>query len=183
MRAPLPPLETLGARIMICGPSNAGKSTLAVALARKLGVEPFHLDLFRHLPDTDWVQRSDAEFLALHDAAIEAERWVMEGNYSALLPRRFTRATGIILLGDGRWPNFARYVRRTLFEKTARPGSLAGDRDSLKWEMVRWILIMQPRLRERNRAMLHTAELPMIELNSMRELNRLYEAWRLERPS
>ena len=35
----LPPLSALGERIMICGPSNSGKSTLAVALARKIDAE------------------------------------------------------------------------------------------------------------------------------------------------
>ena len=176
-----PPLASLGDRIMICGPSNAGKSTLAVALARKLGSEAFHVDLFRHLPDTDWVQRSDEEFTALHDAAILKDRWVMDGNYSKLMPQRVARATGIILLGDNRWANFARYVRRTLFEKRQRPGSLAGDKDSIKWEMVRWILLVQPPLREQARARVRSAGLPLIELGSMRELQRLYEAWGLER--
>jgi adenylate kinase family enzyme len=176
-----PPLASLGDRIMICGPSNAGKSTLAVALAKKLDSEAFHVDLFRHLPDTDWVQRSDEEFAALHDAAILKDRWVMDGNYSKLMPQRMGRATGIILLGDNRWANFARYVRRTLLEKRQRPGSLAGDKDSIKWEMVRWILLVQPPLREQNRARVRSARLPLIELGSMRELQRLYEVWGLER--
>lgn len=175
------PLSALGERIMICGPSNAGKSTLAVALANKLGAEAFHVDLFRHLPDTDWVQRSDEEFAALHDAAILGERWVMDGNYSSLMPQRFARATGIILLGDSRWANFRRYLWRTLFEKRGRIGSLAGDKDSIKWEMVRWILFVQPPKREESRAALRAAGLPMIELNSMAELNRLYGAWGLKR--
>jgi adenylate kinase family enzyme len=175
------PLSELGSRIMICGPSNAGKSTLAVALAKKLGCEAFHLDLFRHLPDTDWVERPNEEFAALHDAAILSERWVMDGNYSGLMPQRMARATGIILLGDNRWANFARYVRRTLFEKRQRPGSLAGDKDSIKWEMVRWILIRQPPTRERSRARVRAAGLPLVELGSMRELKQLYEAWGLER--
>lgn len=175
------PLASLGSRIMICGPSNAGKSTLAVALARKLGCEAFHVDLFRHLSGTDWVQRSDEEFAALHDAAIRKERWVMDGNYSQLMPQRMAQATGIILLGDSRWANFARYVRRTLFEKRQRPGSLAGDKDSIKWEMVRWILLVQPPMRERNRARVRAAGLPLIELGSMRELKRLYAAWGLTR--
>ena len=166
---------------MVCGPSNSGKSTLAIALATKVGAEAFHLDLFRHLPDTDWVQRSDDEFAALHDAAILKDRWVMDGNYSALMPQRFARATGIILLGDNRWANFRRYLWRTLFEKRSRPGSLAGDRDTLKWEMVKWVLFVQPPLRERNREFLRTAALPMIELSSMRELNRLYREWGLIR--
>lgn len=175
------PLSALGERIMVCGPSNAGKSTLAVALARKLGAEAFHLDLFRHLPDTDWVERPDVEFAALHDEAILGERWVMEGNYSRLMPKRFARATGIILLGDNRIANFRRYLWRTLFQKRGRVGSLAGEKDSLKWEMCRWILIRQPKLRERDVNYLRSAGLPMIQLDSMAELNRLYETWGLER--
>jgi adenylate kinase family enzyme len=175
-----PALAELGDRIMICGPSNAGKSTLAVALASKMGCEAFHVDLFRHLPDTDWVQRTDEEFAALHDAAILRERWVMDGNYSKLMPQRFARATGIILLGDSRWANFWRYLNRTLFQKRTRPGSLAGDKDSIKWEMIRWILIVQPPLRERNRQYLQSAGLPILELGSMAELKRLYRDWGLE---
>jgi len=176
-----PKLETLGERVMICGPSNAGKSTLAVALARKMGAEAFHVDLFRHLPGTNWVQRPDEEFAALHDAAILGDRWVMDGNYSRLMPQRLARATGIILLGDGRWANFGRYLRRTLFEKQSRPGSLAGDKDSIKWEMVRWILIVQPPRREQDRARLRATGLPMLEVRSMTELKRLYATWGLER--
>jgi adenylate kinase family enzyme len=176
-----PKVETLGPRIMICGPSNAGKSTLAVALAKKLGAEPFHVDLFRHQPNTNWVQRSDEEFVALHDAAILGDRWVMDGNYSRLMPQRFARATGIILLGDSRWANFRRYVRRTLFQKQSRPGSLAGDKDSIKWEMVRWILIVQPPKQAQDRARLAATGLPMLELSSMTELKRLYAGWGLER--
>ena len=174
-------LAELGDRIMICGPSNAGKSTLCVALAKKLGAEAFHVDLFRHVPDTDWVQRSDEEFAALHDAAILADRWVMDGNYSRLMPQRLARATGIILLGDNRWANFARYLKRTLFQRQNRLGSLAGDKDSIKWEMIRWILIVQPPMREQSRARLHAAGLPMIELHSMTQLNQLYARWGLER--
>lgn len=177
----LPPLEAMGDRIMVCGPSNAGKSTFAVALANKLGSVPHHLDLLRHLPNTDWVERPDEEFAALHDEAVLGDRWVMEGNYTRLMPKRFARATGIILLGDNRYANFRRYLWRTLFEKQGRVGSLAGDKDSIKWEMVRWILVRQPKLRERDVNYLRGAGLPMIELNSMAELNRLYTAWGLKR--
>lgn len=175
------PLEALGQRIMICGPSNSGKSTLCAALAGKLGAEAFHVDLFRHLPATNWVQRSDEEFQALHDEAITHERWVIDGNYSSLMPQRMARATGIIMLGGGRWANFRRYVWRTLFEKRGRAGSLAGDKDSLKWEMVRWILLVQPRSKERDLARVRAAGLPLVVLGSMGELRRLYEAWGLRR--
>ncbi|HEY9010594.1 MAG TPA: AAA family ATPase [Devosia sp.] len=174
------PLETLGPRIMICGPSNAGKSTLAAAIAGKLGSVAYHVDLFRHLPGTDWVQRPDEEFRALHDEAILDERWVMDGNYSALMPQRIARATGIILLGDNRWANFGRYLRRTVFQPN-RVGALEGARDSVKWEMIRWVLLVQPKNRERDRMRLRQTGLPMVEIASMRELRQLYVAWRLTR--
>lgn len=176
-----PPLDSLGRRIMICGPSNSGKSTLAVALARKLGSELVHLDLLRHLPGTDWVQRPDDAFAELHDHAILGDSWVMEGNYSKLMPQRFARATGIILLDDNRWANFWRYLRRTQLEARSRVGALQGNKDSIKMEMVRWILVVQPRLRERNLANLRSANLPLLEVGSMKELNQLYAAWGLER--
>ncbi|HEV7345407.1 MAG TPA: hypothetical protein VGN60_07225 [Devosia sp.] len=35
---PIPPLADLGRRIMVTGPTNAGKSTLAHAIATKLGI-------------------------------------------------------------------------------------------------------------------------------------------------
>jgi len=175
------PLAALGPRIMICGPSNTGKSTLCVALAARLGAEAYHLDLFRHLPSTDWVQRSDDEFAALHDEAISHERWAMDGNYSVLMPQRMARATGIIMLGGSRWANFRRYLWRTLFEKRGRAGSLAGDKDSLKWDMVRWLLIVQPKNRDRDLARVRAAGLPLIELRSMSELRRLYREWGLTR--
>jgi adenylate kinase family enzyme len=174
----LPPLEALGPRIMICGTSNTGKSTLAAAIGQKRHLPVIHLDRLRFLPYTDWQQRSDSEFKALHDAAILADRWVMDGNYSALTPQRLQRATGIILLSDSRWANFSRYLRRTLFEPN-RIGNLEGNKDSLKWDMVHWVLVRAPRNIARYRTMLPASGLPFIELSSMRELRRAYQKWDL----
>ncbi|HTN64428.1 MAG TPA: hypothetical protein VL147_23205, partial [Devosia sp.] len=121
----IPPLQSLGTRICICGPSNSGKSTLAAAIAQHLDIESIHLDLLYHYPNTDWVQRPREEFFAGHALAVASDSWVMAGNYMALLPQRIARATGIILLGTDRWTAFYRYLRRTLFEH-GRVGSLSG---------------------------------------------------------
>jgi adenylate kinase family enzyme len=173
------PLEALGPRIMICGPSNSGKSTLCVALASKLKAEPIHLDQLRHQPGTNWVERPDEEFLALHDEAIARDRWVMDGNYSRLMPQRIARATGIIFIYDSHWANFRRYLWRTLFQKQ-RAGALPGNRDSLKWQMIRWILFVQPKRIGRDQERARTAGLPLVEVPSMRELQRLYAVWDLQ---
>lgn len=175
------PLEALGQRIMICGPSNSGKSTLAVAMARKLGQPaPIHLDLFRHLPNTNWVQRPDEEFAALHDAAIEADAWIIDGNYSSLFPQRLKRATGIVLLGHNRFANVGRYLWRTVAQKK-REGALPGNKDSVKWNMIHWILVASPPSLVRYRKQLPQAGLPFVESRSMSELGRLYTAWGLVR--
>ena len=176
-----PKAETLGSRIMICGPSNSGKSTLARALERRLGLPAVYLDLLRHLPNTNWKQRPDQDFEALHAEAIAGDRWVIEGNYSRMFPQRLARATGIMLLGDEPWHSLFRYARRTLVETGHRAGQLEGGEDRLNWQMVRWIMIAQPPKRGQIRSALAQSGLPMVEPASMRELKGLYEAWGLER--
>jgi len=176
-----PALETLGPRIMVCGPSNAGKSTLSRALGRKLDRPTVYLDLLFHQPHTNWVQRPKEEFVALHDQAIAGETWVMEGNYFGTITQRLARATGIVVLGSEPWRAAARNVRRTLFETGRRAGQLEGNIDKLNWELFRFILFEQPKKRQRDLGILRAAGLPMIQLESMRELQALYAAWGLER--
>lgn len=105
------PLDELGERICILGPSNSGKSTLATAIARRRGLPAVHLDQLFHLPRTDWQPRPEAEFLALHDQAIRQPRWVMDGNYTRCLGRRLKRATGLVLLDVPMAVSLLRYVR------------------------------------------------------------------------
>jgi adenylate kinase family enzyme len=173
-------LADLGRRIVICGPSNAGKSTLARAISIKLGIPPVYLDLLHHTPGTDYLPRPIDEFHRLHAQAIAGDAWVMEGNYFGLIPQRLSRATGIILLGSEPWRGLGRYVRRTLFERDGA-GRLEGGSNRLNWEMVRIITVNQPRKRRRDTQILAASRLPMVAPASLRALNSLYEDWGLAR--
>lgn len=173
------PLHSLGERIVVLGPSNAGKSTLAVALSKKLGAPAVHLDQLHHLPHTDWQPRPETEFAALHDAAILEDRWIMEGNYSRLMPQRFARATGAILITSHHWRRFGRYLKRTLVNRQDRAGHLEGARDSIKWDMIEWILIKTRNSADRYATMLAETGLPMVECRTAAELNDLYRLWDL----
>ncbi|WP_370675320.1 AAA family ATPase [Pleomorphomonas sp. PLEO] len=173
-------LADLGDRICILGPSNSGKSTLAVAIGRKRGLSAVHLDQLYHLPGTDWVPRSNDEFVALHDDAITGDRWVMDGNYSICMPQRFERATGLILLDVSTTVSLWRYFWRTLFQ-SGRQGGLDGGRDSLKWEMVRHITVTTPNNRRRYAEMFKALALPKIHLSSADAIRRCYVDWGLDR--
>jgi adenylate kinase family enzyme len=173
------PLHALGERIVVLGPSNAGKSTLAVALSKKLGFPTVHLDQLHHLPDTDWQPRPEAEFAALHDAAILGERWVVEGNYSRLMPQRLTRATGAILISSNHWLRFSRYLKRTLINRSDRAGHLEGAKDSIKWEMVHWILVKTRNSGVKYAKVLQESGLPTVECHTAAALDNLYRVWDL----
>lgn len=170
-------LETLGERICIIGPSSSGKSTLANAIAVKLGAPATHLDQLAFHPDTDWALRPATEFAALHDAAIAEPAWVIEGNYSRTLPQRLKRATGAIVMETGPLGNTFRYIRRTLCE-TSRIGGLDGAPERLKFEMLRYVVWGQPTLAKTVR-LVERSGLPLVRIGSIAALNALYEAWGL----
>ena len=175
---PLPPLADLGRRIVIFGPSNSGKSTLAEALSRKLGIPAVHLDQLHHTPNTDWVPRPREEFHALQRQAMAGHAWVMDGNYSALTDERLARATGAIVLDDNHWLRLARYFNRTLFQRH-RPGALEGKRDSVKWSMIHWVAFASRGNAARYRAMVESTALPRVFCGSMGEVKALYRQWEL----
>lgn len=167
-------LEELGPRICILGPSNSGKSTLANAIERRLGLPAVHLDQFFHQPGTNWVPRPESEFIDLHQAAIAQDRWVMDGNYSRHLPPRLQRATGLIVLDVSTATSLLRYFRRTLFERQ-RHGALEGGQDSIKWQMIRHITIVTPPNRRKYLSIFEQSSLPKIRLYSARALTRFYK--------
>lgn len=166
-------LDDLGPRICIMGPSNSGKSTLADAISRARGLRTVHLDQLSHLPHTDWISRSPEEFRALHDAEISGSSWVIEGNYSRLLPQRLERASGFILLDAPTPVSLYRYVRRCWIRKD-RQGALEGGSDSVKWAMIRHLIGTARVNRKRYKRMFRDISLPKAQLASPEALDEFY---------
>jgi adenylate kinase family enzyme len=174
-------LSDLGERIVILGPSGSGKSTLAAAIGAARGLEVVHLDQLRHLPGTHWRPRPDDEFARLHDMAIDGERWVMDGSYSTLLPRRLGRATGLIVTDVSTRVSLDRYLRRT-FGSGPRAGGLEGTVDRLSWPMVRWIVFHTREGRIRRRALFDSVDVPKMFLAGVREIDDFYDREQLPHP-
>ena len=174
------PLTDLGPRICILGPSNSGKSTLALAIAEKTDSPVVHLDQLFHQPGTRWQERPEAEFLALHESAVQQERWVMEGNYTRYLGSRLARATGLIMLDISMPVMLRRYFYRTLIQKD-RAGNVlpAGLRDRLSKEMLKYLLVVTPGKRVQNRTLYQHCSLPKVFLASPAQTAACRQQWQL----
>jgi adenylate kinase family enzyme len=99
-------------------------------------------------------------------------RWVIDGNYSRLLPQRLERATGFILLDISTPLSLRRYLRRCWFERDRR-GGLEG-RDSVKWDMIRHIIVATRANRRRYLQTFGDIRLPKVRLHSTRAFAEFY---------
>ena len=172
------PLETLGKRICIIGNSAAGKSTLAQHLANHLNLAVCHLDQIAHIPHTNWeprdreLMRTDHQnFLAQYD------QWIIEGNYSFLMPERFAQATAIIWLDFSRWGSAYRFVKRSLQNNKNRAGNLEGAIQQFNLNMLKHILITVPKNKVRYQNLIAASGIPYVRLTSFKQLLRYYSFW------
>lgn len=136
---------TLGPRICIIGTSSTGKSTLCHRLATTYGMTPVHLDTLYHQPYGNWIARPPTEFHALHDAAIDDDSWVMDGNYTKTMAKRFERATAIIDIRMNRFGCLWRFLKRywQTREGQHRYGQPADLQEKFNWTMITHILAIQ----------------------------------------
>ena len=130
-------LETPGAReslaalrrTAVVGTSGSGKTTLAAALANRLGAPHVELDAYRHGPN--WTPTPDDVLRRNISDTLSREKWVADGNYSAVRDIVWTRATAVVWL-DYPFPVvFWRLFRRTLARSLTGAELWNGNREIL----------------------------------------------------
>lgn len=117
-------------RFVVIGTSGAGKSRLAAELARRTGSPHIELDALHWGPN--WQAVPPERFAAAVRAAAQGERWVADGNYSAVRALLWSRATHIVWLDFGRATVFQRVLWRTLARGVLRTRLWQGNRESLR---------------------------------------------------
>ena len=117
-------------RYVVVGTSGAGKSTFARALARQRNLSYVELDSLFWGPD--WTPVNPAEFARRVATAAQADVWVADGNYSAVRPALWGRATDIIWLNFGRVTVLSRILWRTICRSITGQVLWAGNKDSLQ---------------------------------------------------
>lgn len=116
-------------RVVVVGTSGAGKTTLARRLAKGLDAAFIELDALHWLEN--WTP--NPEFAAHVAEALEAERWVVDGNYN----RRgqfyiLSHADTLVWLDYSVGTKLWRLVRRTVRRVTTRETLWHGNKETLR---------------------------------------------------
>ena len=114
-------------RILVLGPSGAGKTELALRLGDLLGLPLVHLDAHRWRPG--WVALPDRDWRPAVAELTRAPEWIMDGTYESTLDLRIPAADAVIVLELGRLSCFLGLLRRRFLNgRHPRPDAPPGQR-------------------------------------------------------
>ena len=168
-------------RIAVIGTSGAGKTTIARALAERLGVRHVELDALFWLPD--WQERDRDEFRAgVIRILDEPGGWVLDGNYSSIQDDVLERADSVVWLDLPMRTCVWRVTRRAVSRARSREVLWGTNREawrnvvgrnSLAW----WVITTHGRRRRQTEARLgDPAQRPGIRVHRFRS-TRAANAW------
>ena len=132
-------------RINVTGTSCSGKTTLSRRLAESLSLPYVELDALFWGPD--WTPVPSETFRARVAAAVDGDRWVIDGTYSTVRDLTWSRVDTVVWLDYPMPIVLARWARRTLARIRSGdefwPGT--GNRESVRHALRRdsllgWIL-------------------------------------------
>lgn len=169
-------------RVHVIGTSGSGKTTVAGAIADKLGIRHIELDVIHWQPG--WSELPDDEFNQRVKEATEEGDWTIDGNYSAVRHLIWERVDTIVWLDMPFIPVFLRVLWRTLRRLVTREelwntnteniGSLIG-----KYSMPLWVIQTHKRRRDEYPLLLTDPSLGHVDIKifkSLREVNAWIES-------
>lgn len=124
-------------RIMIIGPGNAGKSTLAIKLGKSLNLPVYHLDKIFWLPN--WVTIDREKFIEEQSKITLMDQWIIEGDFKKTYEIRAKRADTIIYLNLPRRVIIPRFFKRVYkYRKQIRPDMTEGNKEKINLDYIKW---------------------------------------------
>lgn len=114
------------ARILVLGPSGAGKTQLSLQLADLLGLPLIHLDAQRWR--AGWVALSDREWRPVVAELTRKPAWIMDGMYESTLDLRIPAADAVLILEADRLSCLLGLLRRRFAGNGSRPDAPPGQR-------------------------------------------------------
>ncbi len=123
-------------RVVVIGTTSSGKSTLAKALADKIGADFIELDALHWEPN--WVEAPDEVFRARVEAAISSEAWVVAGNYHVVRDPIWPKAQTLIWLDYPFHIVFWRLLRRTIRRSVLKEKLFSDNVENLWTHLKLW---------------------------------------------
>jgi adenylate kinase family enzyme len=172
-------------RVSVVGNSGSGKTTLAAAVAAALGVPHLELDSVFHQPG--WTELPVEDFRARVGEVVAADRWVVDGNYTAVQDLVWARADTVVWLDYSRLLVMRQIVGRTLRRLVTRQALWNGNREPWRnlrttdptRSIVAWAWTHHHTYRERyGAAATSHPELTFVRLRSPSEADALVRALR-----
>jgi adenylate kinase family enzyme len=122
-------------RIIIIGSAGAGKSTLARALHNIIQIEVIHLDLLFWKPG--WIGMPKETWIDTQQQLIQAEEWIIDGNYQSTMDIRLNAADTIIFLDMPRLLCIWRVIKRhIIYMGRSRPDLANGCSEKITWRYL-----------------------------------------------
>ena len=156
-------------RVAVVGTSGSGKSTFNDRLASRLDLPRIELDALHWEPG--WVSADADVFRARVEAAVAADAWVLDGNYSAVRDLYLGRLDTVVWLDLPLRTCLWRIVVRSF--RRARTGEdlwETGNRESLRKHLGRdslvwWVLTTHRRRRRQYAAQFADLELEGVDVH------------------
>lgn len=120
-------------RVNVVGVSGSGKSWLSKRLGDQLGVTRVELDKLYWGPD--WTESEIPAFRGKVEAALQPERWVLDGNYhSKTKDIKWRNVTMVVWVDNSLprtlWQSLTRAINRIRTQKELWPGT--GNRETFR---------------------------------------------------
>lgn len=165
-------------RVHVVGTSGSGKTTVAKAIANKLGIRHIELDAINWQPN--WRELPKDEFRERVIEEIEHGDWTIDGNYRVVRDVIWDKVDTIVWLDIPFAPVFLRVIWRTIKRIVTREKLWNTNIEGLdalvgKYGMPMWVVRTHQKRRSEYPALLEDPSLSHIEVKrfkSLKEANK-----------
>lgn len=125
-------------RILICGISGAGKTTLAKKLAQQFGYEAIYLDTY--LWKENWTISSNEELFKILDVKTAGVCWILEGALLKVVRRYISQVDIVIWRRPKRHTAILRILKRAILNfGQVREEFAPGCNERIDLEFLKWV--------------------------------------------